>query len=370
MAEQDFFDAGINTSFTFQYSIANMTTIPTTTGNNFQVQRKFDPSIHRSYYLPPINNGYALQQRDFDQQQWKNNNVSQTPQHIVSPEAIREAQKEESEEPDRPFSKFTSFLALKQRRVSPEPKYISSPSSIKVNSDEIRIEEELIPYSSEEDDIKKLPNLFNNDLRSKLLETSSRMTVAEISKDVVDGWWKTIPDDERQYYIKQATMFKEGQKYPDLAYSRKSKPEKRQLVDPILSQERSQQTTPVISGPSKKRSRKSNLPEGQKDPRGRKKKRHRHPFAPKHPMSAYLYYLADVYPKVSQNFPGSTVGPISKSISATWHAMTAEERLPWKQKAESDKARYAREMEVYMAKNKLQEQQQQQQASLNHSIVQ
>ncbi|ORE15315.1 HMG-box, partial [Rhizopus microsporus] len=267
------------------------------------------------------------------------------PQHIVSPEAIREAQKEESEEPDRPFSKFTSFLALKQRRVSPEPKYISSPSSIKVNSDEIRIEEELIPYSSEEDDIKKLPNLFNNDLRSKLLETSSRMTVAEISKDVVGGWWKTIPDDQRQYYIKQATMFKEEQKHPDLAYSRKSKPEKRQ-------------------------SRKSNLPEGQKDPRGRKKKRHRHPFAPKHPMSAYLYYLADVYPKVSQNFPGSTVGPISKSISATWHAMSAEERLPWKQKAESDKARYAREMEVYMAKNKLQEQQQQQQASLNHSIVQ
>lgn len=52
----------------------------------------------------------------------------------------------------------------------------------------------MIPYSSEEDDIKKLPNLFNNDLRSKLLETSSRMTVAEISKDVVGGWWKTIPD--------------------------------------------------------------------------------------------------------------------------------------------------------------------------------
>ncbi|OAD03928.1 hypothetical protein MUCCIDRAFT_19302, partial [Mucor lusitanicus CBS 277.49] len=86
-----------------------------------------------------------------------------------------------------------------------------------------------------------------------------------------------------------------------------------------------------------------------RDPRGRKKKRHKHPFAPKHPMSAYLYYLASVYPQVSLNFPGSTVGPISKSISKTWHAMSPEERLPWKQKADSDKARYAREMQVYMA---------------------
>lgn len=108
--------------------------------------------------------------------------------------------------------------------------------------------------------------------------------------------------------------------------------------------------TPAIQ---KKRTRKpvSNQSGGQRDPRGRKKKRQRHPFAPKHPMSAYLYYLASVYPKVSSKFPGSTVGPISKSISKTWHAMSPEERLPWNQKAESDKARYAREMQVYMANN-------------------
>jgi hypothetical protein len=104
----------------------------------------------------------------------------------------------------------------------------------------------------------------------------------------------------------------------------------------------------------RRNTRKSNslLNNGQRDPRGRKKKRHKHPYAPKHPMSAYLYYLAEVYPQVSQNFPGSTVGPISKSISRTWHAMPVQERLPWVQKAESDKARYAREMQVYMASNK------------------
>lgn len=129
-------------------------------------------------------------------------------------------------------------------------------------------------------------------------------------------------------------------------------------------------TPPIPNSNPKKRSRKSSTANGgQRDPRGRKKKRHKHPFAPKHPMSAYLYYLASVYPQVSLNFPGSTVGPISKSISKTWHAMTPEERLPWKQKAESDKARYAREMQVYMAKNNEEEQsklelQQQQQLQL------
>lgn len=121
---------------------------------------------------------------------------------------------------------------------------------------------------------------------------------------------------------------------------------------------------------TKKRARKSVGPGGQRDPRGRKKKRHKHPFAPKHPMSAYLYYLASVYPQVSLNFPGSTVGPISKSISKTWHAMSNEERLPWKQKAESDKARYAREMRVYMANNNQEELQKQQQQEQQQQILQ
>lgn len=119
-------------------------------------------------------------------------------------------------------------------------------------------------------------------------------------------------------------------------------------------------TIDLILVNTKKRSRKSIAPGGQRDPRGRKKKRHKHPFAPKHPMSAYLYYLASVYPKVSLEFPGSTVGPISKSISKTWHAMSVEERLPWKQKADSDKARYAREMQVYMANNNQEQLQKQQ----------
>lgn len=103
------------------------------------------------------------------------------------------------------------------------------------------------------------------------------------------------------------------------------------------------------SSSSTKRRRKSNAPDAPRDPRGRKKKRHRHPTAPKHPMSPFLFFLAAVRPHVAQQFPGSTVGPISKVIGAQWRDMSDEARIPWIKMAEEDKARYAREMRVYMA---------------------
>lgn len=86
-----------------------------------------------------------------------------------------------------------------------------------------------------------------------------------------------------------------------------------------------------------------------RDPRGRKKKRHRHPEAPKHPMSGFLFFLSAMRPHVARQYPGYPVGPISQIIAKQWRGMSDEDRLPWLQKAEEDKARYAREMQVYMA---------------------
>ncbi|KAK4515497.1 54S ribosomal protein L6 mitochondrial [Mucor velutinosus] len=448
-----------------------------------------------SYYLPPITTNVSfssiLHKKVLDQseQQWESdvsqsaiiinekqvtipspvNNSGdhhsigsqsddQTPTHIVSPEAIREALKEEKEEAmghsqRRPFSKFTSFHALKQRRYStdqspsPPPPFppvsassgiinaaaaaaaaaaapppsppsftipFSPPPSIKANlnyddfddsnsqidseeADALTKEETHVPEEPDTpcpsnrptialEKLKRPPNaylLFNRDMRRKLLKQSPKMTVAEISKEVGD-WWKALPDVEREYYVKKASILKEEhlKKYPDFIYTRRSKAQLaeakktsklgRKLKSKIVQKYENQQPampnnnatfvtttdaaaadtpTEKNAATTRKRSRKFNASGGQRDPRGRKKKRHKHPFAPKHPMSAYLYYLASVYPQVSLNFPGSTVGPISKSISKTWHAMSPEERLPWKQKADSDKARYAREMQAYMAAN-------------------
>ncbi|CEP12666.1 hypothetical protein [Parasitella parasitica] len=483
-----------NNNFQFDYSIPPTATIST----NHQIlsnQERRDPindfnniyPTSSSYYLPPITTSLSfasvLHKKVLDQseKQWRNdvsqsaiiinekqvtmpspvsNNFDhhsigsrsddQTPTHIVSPEAIREALKEEKEEAmghsqRRPFSKFTSFQALKQRRYSTDqslspssplppvastyttPSFtipFSPPPSIKTNANyddfddsfsqkddpyeaehNVMMEEETegseepetpcppsnpppTPLAITLEKLKRPPNaylLFNRDMRRKLLEQSPKMTVAEISKEVGD-WWKALPDAEREYYVKQASMLKEEhlKKHPDFIYTRRSKAELaeakkasklgRKLKSETQQKQQQQQELDSVLGngnftsvttttaatvatlahkdtTTRKRSRKSNAAGGQRDPRGRKKKRHKHPFAPKHPMSAYLYYLASVYPQVSLNFPGSTVGPISKSISKTWHAMSPEEQLPWKQKAESDKARYAREMQVYMATN-------------------
>lgn len=89
-----------------------------------------------------------------------------------------------------------------------------------------------------------------------------------------------------------------------------------------------------------------------KDPRGRKKKRTRHPTAPKHPMSGFLFYASYMRPSVTEQHPGSTVGPISKIIAEHWRNLTPEERAPWEEKAAEDKKRYAREMEVYLSQQK------------------
>ncbi|OBZ85841.1 High mobility group-T protein [Choanephora cucurbitarum] len=328
------------------------------------------------------------------------------PMHIVSPEAIQEAMKEEKEEAmghsqRRPFSRFASINALKQRipfvGLPPSlpanvPITTNLPSSTIIPPISIAHSSFTLPNIKEEDEDsdgtkatvssstkarksekpKRPPNaylLFNRDMRRKLLQTSPRMTVAEISKEIGDNW-KVLPNDQRSRYVQEASILKQEhlKKHPDFIYTRRSKAElaeAKRNPKPNKQNSTSKQTFSLIQAmpadnskstlviENSRRKAKRSLLNGQKDPRGRKKKRYKHPFAPKHPMSAYLHYLASVYPQVSAKFPGSTVGPISKSISRTWHAMSAEERLPWKQKADSDKARYAQEMKVYMAKNDL-----------------
>lgn len=85
----------------------------------------------------------------------------------------------------------------------------------------------------------------------------------------------------------------------------------------------------------------------------KKKKQVKDPDAPKHPMSPFLYFLAQVRPKYTARYPGSKVGPISKMISKEWREMTPDQRKVYEKKAGEDKARYAREMEVYLAKKHL-----------------
>jgi hypothetical protein len=101
----------------------------------------------------------------------------------------------------RPFSRFTSFHALKQRRYStesPPPASLSipfsPPPSIEMQYDDDE-DFDMDTKPSPKEKLKRPPNaylLFNRDMRRKLLKASPKMTVAEISKEVGD-WWKALP---------------------------------------------------------------------------------------------------------------------------------------------------------------------------------
>jgi hypothetical protein len=80
-------------------------------------------------------------------------------------------------------------------------------------------------------------------------------------------------------------------------------------------------------------------------------KREKNAMIPKHPLSAYMWYLTEVRPETMRNFPGSNVGQISKLCADRWNTMPEEARLPWQTKALADKERYAREMQGYAIQN-------------------
>ncbi|ORX98560.1 hypothetical protein K493DRAFT_213989 [Basidiobolus meristosporus CBS 931.73] len=172
--------------------------------------------------------------------------------------------------------------------------------------------------------------LFNKEMRHKLLETNPNMSVSEISKEIGDRW-KNLNEEERNRYFTEAQSIKREflVSNPDFVYTRRSKAE-------------------IEAGKKRGLEEEDDLAPT-KDPRGRKKKKQKNPTAPKHPMSGFLFYLSAVRPQVAEQYPGSTVGPISKIIASQWNSMVPEDRAPWEQKATEDKARYAREMELYLA---------------------
>ncbi|CEG84220.1 hypothetical protein RMATCC62417_18058 [Rhizopus microsporus] len=173
--------------------------------------------------------------------------------------------------------------------------------------------------------------LFNKKMRRILKDQDPTMNVGEISKQIADRW-KRMTQEEKDIYIKEANRLKEEQRalHPNSMYIRRSRAE-------------------LIEAGKITKEDDNNTPESDKKKRG--KKRTKNPGIPKHPLSAYMWYLTEVRPKTMKKFPSSNVGQISKYCAEKWHSMTDEERAPWKTKAQVDKDRYAREMQLYAIQN-------------------
>ncbi|KAI9492341.1 high mobility group box domain-containing protein, partial [Zychaea mexicana] len=167
--------------------------------------------------------------------------------------------------------------------------------------------------------------LFNKEMRKQLKDSNPTMKVAEISKEIGERW-KNLSLDEKNRYVGQANSIKETQRalHPNSMYIRRSKAELAKAGHYAKIKRKAAAAAAAAAA---------------------------NPAAPKHPLSAYMWYLTEVRPETMQTYPGSTVGQISKLCAERWNTMTETERLPWHTKAQADKARYAREMQIYASQH-------------------
>ncbi|KAJ2844996.1 High mobility group [Coemansia brasiliensis] len=78
-----------------------------------------------------------------------------------------------------------------------------------------------------------------------------------------------------------------------------------------------------------------------------RKKSKKDPDAPKHPMSAFLYYLTSERPRLADQLGDMSIGQQTKIIAKRWKTLDENDRAPWEKLAKHDKDRYARERREY-----------------------
>ncbi|KAJ2449062.1 High mobility group [Coemansia sp. RSA 2336] len=105
--------------------------------------------------------------------------------------------------------------------------------------------------------------------------------------------------------------------------------------------EDSSKTSSVAASSSKLRGRVSSPAK-----RTRKKSK-KDPDAPKHPMSAFLYYLTSERPRLADQLGDMSIGQQTKIIAKRWKTLDENDRAPWEKLAKHDKDRYARERREY-----------------------
>jgi len=84
-------------------------------------------------------------------------------------------------------------------------------------------------------------------------------------------------------------------------------------------------------------------------------KKKKDPNAPKRPQSAWMYFGADMRPKLKAENPGEKQSEILKILSERWKELTDEDKEPFEKKAKKDKARYVAEKAAYKPKKEEEE---------------
>ena len=71
------------------------------------------------------------------------------------------------------------------------------------------------------------------------------------------------------------------------------------------------------------------------------------PRRPKHPHSAYFYYLETNRPAVMEKTPGMSVPDITRALAEGWRRLPEDEKRPYENKAAADKVRFNEELKSY-----------------------
>lgn len=79
----------------------------------------------------------------------------------------------------------------------------------------------------------------------------------------------------------------------------------------------------------------------------KRKKAKKDPNAPKRNMSAYFLYSIAARPKMKEDNPEASFGQIARLLSEAFKKLSEKEKKTWEKKAQEDKVRYEKEMEVY-----------------------
>jgi hypothetical protein len=79
----------------------------------------------------------------------------------------------------------------------------------------------------------------------------------------------------------------------------------------------------------------------------RKRRRKKDPHAPKNPVSAYLFYVAEQRVKNTGKSDGKSFAQVAKDLGKQWKNLSNDEKQPYIDMARKDKQRYEREKADY-----------------------
>ncbi|CAJ1896816.1 unnamed protein product [Cylindrotheca closterium] len=97
----------------------------------------------------------------------------------------------------------------------------------------------------------------------------------------------------------------------------------------------------------KKGKKKQAAPAGSDDDEPKSKKPKKDPNAPKRPTSAYFLWMGENRASIKDKNPDMSFGDLARECSRVYKELTPEEKAPYDEKANADKARYKSEMADY-----------------------